>query len=76
MNHTRLESMFHKKHTPHMYAYKPRHTHASHVHTHDSMYAYVYIVHIVDIRVTLQSFVMIEYILQILQINLFGLEKC
>ena len=41
MNHTQLESMFRKKHTPHMHAHKPRHTHAhhAHTHTHDSMYA-------------------------------------
>ena len=31
------------------------------------------LVHIVDIRATLQSFAMIEYIIQILQINVFGL---
>ena len=31
MNHTRLESMFRKKHTPYIHAHKPRHTHASHV---------------------------------------------
>ena len=43
MNHTRLESMFHKKHAaPHMHAHKSRHTHASHAHTHDTMYAHVY----------------------------------
>ena len=42
MNHTRLESMFHKKHAPPMHAHKPRHTHASHVHTHDTLYASVY----------------------------------
>ena len=33
---------FHKKHAPPMHAHKPRHTHASHVHTHDTMYAHVY----------------------------------
>ena len=33
------------------------------------------IIHIVDVRVTLQNFVMIEHIIQILQINLFGLGK-
>ena len=33
------------------------------------------IVHIVDLRATLQIFVMIEYIIQSLQINLFGLGK-
>ena len=42
MNHIRLESMFRKKHAPHMYAHKPRHTHVHHAHTHDSMYAHVY----------------------------------
>jgi len=33
------------------------------------------LVHIVDVRATLKSFVMIEYIIQILQTNLSGLEK-
>ena len=33
------------------------------------------LVHIVDVRATLQSFVMIEYIMKILQIDLFGLGK-
>ena len=42
MNYTRLESMFRKKHVPPMYAHKPRHTHASHVHTHNTMYTHVY----------------------------------
>jgi len=42
MNHTWLESMFRKKQVPFMYAHKPRHTHASHAHTHDTMYAHVY----------------------------------
>ena len=41
MNHTRLESIFHKKHAPLMYAHKARHTHAHHAHTHD-LYANVY----------------------------------
>ena len=35
-------SMFQKKHVPPMHAYKPRHTHTSHVHTHNTMYAHVY----------------------------------
>ena len=34
--------MFHKKHAPPMHAHKPRHTHASHVHTHNTMHAHVY----------------------------------
>jgi len=42
MNHTRLESMFRKKQVPFMHAHKPRHTHAPHVHTHNTMYAHVY----------------------------------
>jgi len=42
MNHTRLESIFRKKHAPHIYAHPPRRTHASHVHTHDTMYARVH----------------------------------
>ena len=42
MNHTRLESMFRKKHDPRMHAHKTRHAHVSHVHTHASMYAHVY----------------------------------
>ena len=42
-DHTRLESMFRKKHAPHMHAHHTRHTHAHHAHTHDSMYAHVYI---------------------------------
>jgi len=33
------------------------------------------LVHIVDVRATLQNFVMINYIFQILQINLLGLGK-
>ena len=42
MNHTRLESIFRKKHAPHMHAHKTWHTHAHHAHTHDYMYAHVY----------------------------------
>ena len=42
MNHARLESMFQKKHTLHMHAHPSRHTDASQVHTHDTMYANVY----------------------------------
>ena len=42
MNHTRLESMFHKKHAPYMHAHKTWHTHAHHAHTHDSLYGNVY----------------------------------
>ena len=39
MNHTRLESMFRKKHAPHIYAHESRHTHVYHAHIYDSMYA-------------------------------------
>ena len=42
INHTRLESLFRKKHAPHMHAHYTRHTHASHVHTHNTKYAHVY----------------------------------
>ena len=42
MKHTRLESIFHKKHAPHMHAHHKWHTHAHHAHTHDFMYANVY----------------------------------
>ena len=37
-----LEFMFRKKQVPPMHAHKPRPTHASHVHTHHTMYAHVY----------------------------------
>ena len=39
LNHKRLESMFRKKHTPHMHAHPSWHTHAHNSHTHDSLYA-------------------------------------
>ena len=42
MNHTRLKSIFRKKQVPNMHAHKPRHTHAPHVHTHNTLYAHVY----------------------------------
>jgi len=42
MNHTSLESMFRKKQVSPMHAHKPRHTLASHVHAHNTMYAHVY----------------------------------
>ena len=42
LNHTRLESMFRKKQVPPMHAHKSRHTHAPHVHTHNTLYAHVY----------------------------------
>ena len=42
MNHKRLEFIFHRKHAPHIHAYKSGHTHASHVHRHNTMYAHVY----------------------------------
>ena len=74
MNHTHLESMFRKKHTPHIHIHKTRHIHAHHAHTHD-LYAHVCTLHIVDVRTTLQKFFMIEYIIQILQTSLFGLGK-
>ena len=42
MNYKRLESMFRKKHTPHIHAHPPWHTHAHHAHIRDSMYTNVY----------------------------------
>ena len=43
MNHIRLESMFHKKHAPHIHAHKSPHTHVHHAYTYDSLYVNVYI---------------------------------
>jgi len=44
MDHTKLESIFHKKHAPHIYAHHPQHTpHVHYNHTHSYMYAKVYI---------------------------------
>ena len=37
-----MDSMFRKKHTPHVHANPSWHTHASHIHTHDTMYANMY----------------------------------
>ena len=34
--------MFQKKQVPPMHAHKPRHTHAPHIPTHNTMYAHVY----------------------------------
>ena len=42
LNHSRLESMFRKKQVPSLHAHKPRHTHASHVNVHNTMYAHMY----------------------------------
>ena len=42
MNHKKLESMFRKKQVSHIHAHKPRHTHAFHVHTHDTLYTSLY----------------------------------
>jgi len=42
MNHTRLEFMFRKKHTLHIYAHPSRHIHVPHVHRHDTLYTRVY----------------------------------
>ena len=75
MNHTRLESMFRKIHAPHIHAHQIRHTHTHHAHTHDSQYIMYTLVHIVDVMVILQNFVMIGLTIQILQIKLFGLGK-
>ena len=43
MDHKKLESMFHKKHAPHIHAHHSWHTpHVHHDHTHAHMYARVY----------------------------------
>ena len=42
LNHSRLEPMFRKKQVPSLHAHHTRHTHASHVHVHNTMYAHVY----------------------------------
>ena len=42
LNHSRLESVFRKKQVPLMHAHKSRHIHASHVHSHNTLYAHVY----------------------------------
>ena len=42
MNHTRLESMFRKKHNPHVHVHPSRHIRAHHAHTHDTINANVY----------------------------------
>ena len=58
-----------------MHAHHTRHTRASHVHTHDTSMLMCTLVHIVDVRATLQNFALIELMILILQINLFGLGK-
>ena len=37
-----LDSLFQKKQVPSLHEHHPRHTHASHVHAHNTMYAHVY----------------------------------
>ena len=59
MNHTRLESIFLKKHTPHIHEHKTQHTHAHHTHTHD-LYANVHACTRCGCRATLKFFVMTE----------------
>ena len=42
MDYKKFESIFHKKHAPHVHAHHPRHTrHVHHDHTHSHMYARV-----------------------------------
>ena len=65
-----FEPMCHEPHTIgirvsqetslYIHAHHTWHTHASHIHTHDSRYAHVYAYTIVDVRVTLQNFALIE----------------
>jgi len=75
MNHTRLESMFHKKHAPHIHAHKSRHTHTHHTHTHDSLYANMYTCTHCGRMGHLIKFCYDRIHIQILQISLFGLRK-
>ena len=42
LDHQKLESMFWKKQVSHIHAHQSRHTHASQVHTHDTLYVSVY----------------------------------
>ena len=50
--------------------------HMLHMFTHITLFMLMCtLVHIVNIRATLQDFVMIEYIMKILQIDLLGLGK-
>ena len=75
MKHKRLESIFQKKHTRIcMHTHHGIHMLLMFTHMTPCMLVCT-LVHIVDVWVTLQNFVMIEYIIQILQINLFRLGK-
>ena len=58
-----------------MHAHKPRHTHAFHAHTHDTRYAHVYTCTHCGRKGHLAKFALIELMIQILQIDLFGLRK-
>jgi len=75
MNHTRLESMFRKKHTPPMHAHHTQHTQAPHIQTHNTMYAHVYTCTHCRRKGRLAKFCYDRYMIQILQIDLFGLGK-
>ena len=75
LSHTRLESLFQKKQVPSMHAHKPQHTHTSHVHTHNTMYAHVYICTHCGRKGHLAKFTLIELMIQIFQIDLFRLGK-
>ena len=80
-----FEPMCHEPHTfeihlsqenaPHIHAHKSRHTHVSHVHTHDTRYAHVYTCTHCGRKGHIVKFTLIELMIQILQIDLFGLGK-
>ena len=75
MNNKRSESMFRKKHTPHMHARPLQHTYTHHAHTNDSVYAHVYTCTHCGRKGHLAKFCYDRIIIQILQISLSGLGK-
>ena len=67
--------MFRKRHAPHIHAHKSRHTHAHHAHTHGTMYAHVYTCTHCGRKGHFAKFCFDGLMIQILQIDLFGLGK-
>ena len=75
MDHKKLESIFRKKHAPHVHVHI-RGIHMLLMFTHMTLGMLMFtLVHIVDERASLQNFALIKLMTQILQINLFGLGK-
>ena len=72
--HNKLEFMFHKKQVPHIHTHTSWHTsHVHHAHIHHThMYARVYTCTHCGSKAILQNFILIDYILQILKIKMFG----